>query len=256
MENLSSTDAVSVYNVQKENENRFGLSLFAADQSLVIAQAMGIAFEDNTVVSGTKYLYRVVLKNVPSTSTPAIGVVAIGVDEVDSFAAPTNLTAMAGDQVVQLSWDYQTDGVSYNSYDVERSSDGGVTFAKINSLPVIYTTPQGTSSDQVFYVDSLAANNQEYVYRVKGKTSFGTFSAPSEKVTVMGKPTPISEIAHISTIIEDQSGNLVVDQQLIQEVLVWEQEEPVQEEEKVEEILNHLKILKEQNLLGFIVTPM
>ena len=211
VENLSSTDAVSVYNVQKENENRFGLSLFAADQSLVIAEAMGIAFEDNTVATGNKYLYRVVLKNVPSTSSPAVGVVSIGVDDVESFAAPANLAATSGDMVVQLSWDYETEGTSYTSYDVERSSNGGTTFSKINALPVIYTTPQGTTSDQVFYVDSLGANNQEYIYRVKGKTSFGTLSAPSETVSVTGKPTPISEIAHISTIIEDQSGDLVLD---------------------------------------------
>ena len=209
VEDISSTDIVSVYNVQKENENRFGLSLFAADQSLVIAEAMGIAYTDNAVVSGKRYLYRVKPKNVPSTTQAKMGVVSISLDDIASLPAPTNLSVEGGDLVAQLSWDQVPDGI-YTSYEVERSSDNGNTFIKINKSPVIYTTPPGVTSNSVFYVDSLGANNQEYIYRVKGMSSFGILSPASETATVQGKPKAIGEIAHIASIDELQPNELTI----------------------------------------------
>ena len=45
----SGNTMMSVINKAKDNENRFGFSLFAADQDPVVAQWMGLTYEDNNL---------------------------------------------------------------------------------------------------------------------------------------------------------------------------------------------------------------
>ena len=206
----NSTDLVTTYNIQKQKENRFGLSLFAADQSFLVAEAMGLGYKDNTINPENKYIYRVKYNGVPTVTQSSAGVVTIATTAGATLPQPPGLTANAGNLMVNLSWIDLFAGKVYSSYDIERSEDGGNTFLKVNDGPVIHPSSgnNSTSSAAIFYIDSLQQNDTEYQYRVLGKSPFGIYGPPSDTVIVVGKPSPLEAFTHITTVSKVDSDKL------------------------------------------------
>ncbi|MCB0583159.1 MAG: fibronectin type III domain-containing protein [Phaeodactylibacter sp.] len=208
VDTLSTEGLVEAYNVNQERDNRFGFSLFAADQSYTVAEAMGLAYTDAGVAPGAIYVYRVRPNNVPAGTVLEKGRVSAGTDETEAFPQPNGLTAFPGDRQVRLSWERTGSGEFYTSFIVERSDDGGASFQQVNDKPVIYTTSTGPESNYLFFQDSLPANGQLYVYRVRGHSPFGLPGPASDTVHVVGKPRPV-DYTPVIVSMEEQAGGSV-----------------------------------------------
>lgn len=206
-----SLDIVSFYNVNLENENRFGFSLFAADQSFEIAKYMGLGFVDTSAVQGSKYIYGVTVMGDVSGITVHHGMANIATDDNESLPAPFELVGEPGDLKASLSWN--TEGIqgNYTSYIIERSSDNGATFSQINDNPLINTTKGAEVNPLVYFIDSLAANGQKYIYRVRGRTPFGTLGPASDTIHVEGKPMPLGINPYLFKVKEIIEGSLTLD---------------------------------------------
>lgn len=115
-----------------EKRNRL---LMLARRSIPIAKAIGIAYQDNTVMNGTTYFYRIVALN---AGNAVIGTVATDLSvTAGTFTAPPAPTGIAvepGDAAVLVRWD----GVnSAAGFIVERSTNPMGGFQRIN--PSFYT---------------------------------------------------------------------------------------------------------------------
>jgi len=207
--NLSNTDLMTIYNVSQERENRFGFSLFAADQSFEVAEAMGIALIDATVVAGDEYLYKVVPENDPSGYITN-GLATVDTDETITLPSVTDLEATPGDRVVVLKWSQTDLKEDYTGYYIERSSDNGATYSQVNQNPVIYTSTDNAGEDEMYFMDSLVNNSDKYLYRVYGHSPLGFSGPTSTPVMVKGVPAPIDEIANITGIVEEELGKLLI----------------------------------------------
>lgn len=210
IEDLTSSDIVTAYNVNQEEENRYGFSLFAADQAFYIAESMGLGFQDQTTESGYKYVYRLSPIDPPANTVVKQGIIITSPDDVELLPQPVGLAANAGDQVVSLSWSKTDNFEKFTSFIIERSDDNGTSFNRINETPFVFMTPETIESENVFFADSLTANNQLYIYRVKGLSPFGIESPPSDTVHVIGKPSPIPARPSIQTIQEIETGKLTI----------------------------------------------
>ena len=93
-------------------------------------------------------------------------------------AAPTALTAVAGDAKVTLDWADNAEG-DFAGYAVQRSSGDG-TWATVGS---------GSGSA---YVDTTVVNGTTYSYRVTARDAAGNESAPSATVTATPRATQVA----------------------------------------------------------------
>lgn len=92
-----------------------------------------------------------------------------------SVPAPENFTATPGHQKAYLSWSHPSPSPA--KYNIYRSSDGGVTYAKVNTAEIVY--PVST------YLDSGLTNAQTYIYYAVSLDLSGFASPPSDLATVV-----------------------------------------------------------------------
>lgn len=217
-----------------EQESRFGFALLAADLSREVAQASGLMFVDREARKGEKYIYRVFPAQVPEGLRVDTGYFFTGVDEYLPLPSPIDVKAEPGDKNIFLTWDAVSQQGYFTGFWVERSLDG-VDFERLDSSPVINTTPEGHEDSRFhFYRDSLADNSHSYYYRILGVTPFGETSSPSAIVEVKG----INEIQSVPriTLAESFDGKSMT--------LEWEFE-------KAEtEVVDGLKLLRSQRFDG------
>lgn len=195
---------VNIYNKAKETTTRFGWSLFAADQDFQVASMMGLGFVD-TVISGNEYAYFIDFDFSPA---PGVfikrGYTSVLAQAPGTTTPPQNLEYQAKDRGALIQWD--PDLSVFSSFDIERSDDGGATFVKVNTAPIVYTS---NHLDGLFgkagFLDSLADNSTVYIYRVKGRNPFGQVSNPSDTLHVKGKPPRQLVIWQIDDITETES---------------------------------------------------
>jgi len=200
----NTTDIMQIVNKVRESESRFSYALFAADQSFEVAIMAGLAFVDVTVGKNEKYLYRII-SNVPEEVEKIdFGFVYAGLMEYEPLPKPYGLEALFADKSVTLKWERANFDHLYNSYWVEKSSDGGRTYSKITERPLINTTAdEKTRTRYMFKMDSLTENGKTYYYRVRGITSFGEISMPSDSILGAG----IKKIEFVPAIINTKVVN-------------------------------------------------
>jgi hypothetical protein len=196
---------LQIYNKAREVENRFGFSLFAADQDLKIAKAMGLAFVDTSVQAGKTYVY---LVKALGTVVTEGGFTSVNTDSAAITTAPSGLQAAPADKSVILQWN--KDETMFTSFVVERAVGAGGAFVPLNTSPLMFASTTGDAAEPMSYVDSLADNNTLYVYRVRGKTPFGVLSAASDTIHVTGKPGPLPFLMSIREIEEVNEGALTI----------------------------------------------
>ena len=174
-------------NQSQELEQRFALSLYAADNSFEAAKMAGWAYEDNTVRPNEKYLYRVRSLAPAGRMRIDSSGAFIGLADRKELPKPANIGAVFGDKNVILSWDYSLLKHYYNSWFIERSKDG-VNYERASSLPVTnFNGKEKKPSPRMYFIDSLQDNNTVYRYRVRGVSPFGEPGPPSDPVTGKGK---------------------------------------------------------------------
>ncbi len=133
---------LQIYNKSRELENRFGFSLFAADQDIKIAKAMGLAFVDTSAVAGKEYVYFI---KALGTAATLGGFVSVETDSVSVTAAPSGLQAAPADKAVMLQWN--KDETKFSSFVVERAVGVGGSFVQLNTSPLMFASTLGDSNE-------------------------------------------------------------------------------------------------------------
>lgn len=176
----TSNDVVSLINKSKEEEQRFSFALFAADQDFEVAKMAGLAWVDENVKAGERYLYQITL-NIPdsifSTDTAAV---FLGLMDYRELPEVNTLVAVFNDGIVQLNWDNQLLSQTYSGYNIERSEDRQ-NFISITERPIVDLNPDISKPGQGISFFDTIANNTTYYYRIQGVSYFGE-SGPWSKV--------------------------------------------------------------------------
>jgi hypothetical protein len=198
-----------IINLSQEQEQRFAMSLYAADLDFEAACMAGWGWRDNTVRQGERYLYRVI---------PALpdGGVSLNIEQGSSFAAmdeyeelpkPVGLSAIFGDKSVMLVWDFGMLSNIYNSYYIEKSADGK-TFKRMEGIPVTSMNGgQKQPTRRMYFSDSLTDNNSKHYYRIRGVSYFGEIGPASDSIAGKGE-TPLPYAPGISRASLNGMGEL------------------------------------------------
>jgi len=105
-----------IINQATELEQRFSLSLYAADNSFEAAKLAGWAYEDKDVKPNEKYLYRVI-SAIPKNKLVVDSASAyVGIADYQELPKPSDIASVFGDKTVMLSWDYSILKNYYNNY--------------------------------------------------------------------------------------------------------------------------------------------
>ena len=209
---LSGDDAKGVSKMMalaQELEQRYLVSMYAADLCYPAAQLAGWGIDDKNVKAGERYLYRVV----PVLPSKAVkieqGSVYMSLSDYRPLPQPQELTGVFGDKSVVLSWNYEILSSIYNSYFIEKSNDGKV-FQRLSKTP--YTnmnSKNGRSNQRMFFIDTLANNTQATFYKLIGVSSFGEESPASDVMSGTGT-TKLIYVPHIERAIPNEKGGINV----------------------------------------------
>jgi fibronectin type 3 domain-containing protein len=182
--------------LSQEQEQRYAMSMYAADLSYQAALFAGWAFDDNDVTEGERYLYRIIPVNIDANRHIIVGSAFAGLDDYRQLPQPVELDAMFGNNTVMLTWNFELLESFYNSYFVERS-ENGKDFYRLTQSPLTNIT----GSSRIFRTDSIE-NGKTYYYRVAGITPFGDQSPYSDTVQGQGHDLLIY-VPHIIKAIPD-----------------------------------------------------
>ena len=191
---IAGSDIMEVINKSKELESKFSFALLAADFSPTTARLSGLSFTDKNVKEGEKYLY-IIVSMVPDEKISIdTAYVYVGTDDYKPLPKPINVRGDFNDGSAMISWNHLFFENIFIAYQVERSNDNGKSFKPISDEPLINTTKNAYETpERMFIIDSLPQNDKEYFYRIKGITSFGEVSAPSDTISGFGyKRLPVN----------------------------------------------------------------
>jgi hypothetical protein len=208
---VSSTDKESILssiNKAQELEQRFALSLYAADQNFAMAQLAGWGLTDTDVKENEKYLYRIKSKVPAGQLAIDSAAVFIGLKDYKPLPEPTEVAAQFSDKTAVISWDYNSLKDYYNAYYIERSSDGK-NFYRITERPIMQMSESDAAkpTGRIHYVDALGMNDVTYYYRVRGVTSFSELGPPSAKVSGVGQKI-LEYVPHIVKAAVNEAGEM------------------------------------------------
>ncbi|MGO8669919.1 MAG: fibronectin type III domain-containing protein, partial [Capsulimonadaceae bacterium] len=156
----------------------------SSGHEVMLASTSGTSYTDTAVSGNTTYYYEVAGYNGANTlppngsgegsySTEISATVSTG----SGPAAPTGLTATAGNAQVSLTWASSTGATSYNVY---RGTAAGSES----------TTPITSSVTATAYTDSSVTNGTEYFYEVAAVNAGGTSALSNEASATPHAPTP------------------------------------------------------------------
>ena len=197
---------VTAHNTVSEKENRFGLSLFAADISWLAAEMQNLVHKDAAVQAGYKYAY--IIRPGGHTGAKQLKPGRVSITAADPYAppSPAEFSGQAGDSVATLVWNQALTAEHYACYDVYRAKNNGL-FQRVNAEPVLPTEPQeGKETKQLLFYARLENNTDSFRFKVCGHSPFGFDGPFSQVVTVKGVPAPLSAVIRVAEIEEMSSG--------------------------------------------------
>jgi hypothetical protein len=182
----SQTDIPYIVAQSNELEQRFWVSMYAADLDFNVARMAGWGYVDSTIKANEEYLYRVYCADTTLQQKVSYGVAVTDVQE--ELPTPNYFKGNFGDKVVLLSWDITHLRSHYVAYQVERSTD------HVNYSPCFSPFVMNMSGKDIIIVpDSLPENNKTYYYRLYGITPFGERGPYSSVIKGEGfKPLSVS----------------------------------------------------------------
>lgn len=177
---LDGGDLNVLRNAADELSNRYSFSLFAADNDMETANALGLRWVDKDVKPGDTYVYRVFLTAHNEDYSFDTAYVVVHVVPFVKDPAPTGLHFESGDGQIKLSWE-ESEINSFSGYYVYRSDGTTPHFEKLTKTPLISITPIGAEQEaRPGYTDTTTVNYKRYSYRVVGVSPFGELSEPAE----------------------------------------------------------------------------
>lgn len=184
----ASSSWTQMYQKSNEEDMRFGFALFSADMDVATAKASGLRFVDRKVKKGDKYLYRIYIPYGTDIVKIDTALVFTGTDEFAPLPKPAEFSTVFSDSLALLSWNIKVQENVYVAYDIERSSDGGISFQVRNSEPFVPILKDNNNAF-AFYKDSTIAN-VELQYRIRGLNAFGEKGPYSTITKGKSQPSP------------------------------------------------------------------
>ncbi|MDR2805483.1 MAG: hypothetical protein LBB85_07565 [Dysgonamonadaceae bacterium] len=217
MEPIPTLNPSAIARKYREEQNRFSMALYAADQSVLTARLSGLYWVDKTVAANEKYLYSVRIA-APDSIPVDTAFVFTGLSEYQPLPKPLELAARWEDQKVQLSWNILYLSPIYNSYIVEKSTNGKH-YTAISENAMVQAADAGIVPEYAYRSDSLPDNRTVWYYRVRGVNAFGETGPPSDSIVGHGR----IPIAYAPVIINKQ----VIDNKSV--LLQWSYPEEMNE---------------------------
>lgn len=171
----------SIINKSQEIEQRFAFALMAADLDFEAAQIAGWGYVDKEVRSNERYVYSIEINS--NTLHIEKGSAVASTMEAQPLPKPFDFIGIFQDKRVILSWEYLQLKDVYTSYFIEKAEDGA-NFLPLGDLPVM---SMNNDSNGMIYIDSIAQNNKNYSYRIRGKTIFGEYGPYSDIISGLGR---------------------------------------------------------------------
>jgi len=177
---LKSDSLINLRNAADELTNRYSFALFAADNDLVTANALGLRFVDREVIPNSRYIYRVMLIEATKAMAFDTAYIMVETQPAKALTSPVGFSYRSGDGSIQLLWPNGLNS-EYIGYYLYRSDDGGKTFLAKNQMPIVNAqSANQVVTDNILYIDTATVNYKIYSYRLVGVTPFGELSAPAE----------------------------------------------------------------------------
>lgn len=186
--NRVSSSWTQLYQKSTEEDMRFGFALFSADMDVATAKASGLRFVDKKAKKGDKYLYKVYIPYSTDILKIDTALVFTGTDEYAPLPKPAEFSTAFLDSTAMLSWNVKVQENVYVAYNIERSSDGGISFQVRNPEPFVPIL-KDNKNPFAFYRDSTIAN-KELQYRIRGLNAFGEKGAYSAVAKGKSQPSP------------------------------------------------------------------
>lgn len=167
-----------------ENELFFGYIL-ATSLSADAAESAGLIFRDDKIEAGQEYAYTITLNAGKGKKYAEDELLTIVSDTRSAYRAPAvqDVVSEEGEGYVKLIWNNTSNREFFVTYNIERSSDGGKSFIKINKTPFTTAAENATT---LYYTDSVR-NYIPYQYRISGITPWADAGSPSVVMAAMGR---------------------------------------------------------------------
>ncbi len=181
-----------------------------------LALNIGMAFKDETAVSGNEYTYKICV----SGTTNALGISKpIKVGAYSKMAAPEEIKFKRFKKRVDFSW--KPDLYRYYGVFVYRKTGDETTFTKINKLPRAIQKEQADkfSEKSVFYQDTNIVYKENYIYKFAAIDYFGQETEFSPEFSVPAEDfIPPSAVLDLIPTASSVNGYVRLDYQLIDEI--------------------------------------
>jgi uncharacterized protein len=183
----NTSNLVDIVNQSRELESRFSYALLAADISPIAADLSGLRYVDKDVALNEMYLYRVYSLVPEKILSIEMGFAYTGAREAIPLPVITEVHLRPEDHSVLLSWEVSQVKHSYSGYFIERSSDGGKGYTRLNNIPYVFVgEEEGVQNAYATFRDSLRSNADVFLYRIIGISPFGEEGPPTEPVAGKG----------------------------------------------------------------------
>jgi fibronectin type 3 domain-containing protein len=194
--------------MDEEEELRYGMHLLASELSYEAAIASGLGYTDTTIMYGYKYLYAIRINGLDSGEQKVMLYITVDTGEESVLPQPAFYSASGMGGNVSLIW--RGDEHQFITYEIERSDDLGSQYVVIHEDPILPNALNEAHPDLYLYGDTVSIEDGVYVYRVRGKTVFGDYSAWSDTVHVINKPAPLAIQAYIDSLVKNTDGTVGV----------------------------------------------
>ena len=190
MQPLTPVKGQGFVDAQNEEGSMFFSYIISTSFSADAAKGAGLMYNDNTILSGTKYAYSVSINSTKDKESNDEVLVFV-TDTRSEYLAPSpeDVTFEEEESAVKLIWNNTTNKELFTAYFIERSADAGKTFSTLNKVPFISVAE---NTVEFYYTDSVK-NYVPYQYRITGLTPWVDKSNPSVVIKAMGRDrTPAS----------------------------------------------------------------
>ena len=197
----------SILEMQNDENAMFFAYCLTTSFSAEAAKGAGLVYTDNSIVPGKKYVYAISINNGKGKKDEHDEALVFVTDTQNNYNAPSpqDIDFEEGEGFVKLKWNNTTNQDNFVGYDIERSSDAGRTFSKLNKAPFI-TVAEAVNELQ--YTDSVK-NYTPHQYRIVGITPWADRGNPSVVVTAIGRDkTPASP--PLNTRAKGDRGKILV----------------------------------------------
>jgi hypothetical protein len=202
---------VSAIQQAKARESRYSYALFAADQNLQTAKAMGL-FATFELKDNEKYAFKIYTNIPPKLLSTDTAYLYIDPERTNQVPPVQDLQAITEDQRVVISWIRTGYERTFSSFMIEKANQSDMIFRPAHENTFVPLNPKGESLNlqRNYFTDSLPIESGEKVcYRVSGINPFGMKGTASDTICVSSNPA-FSYVPFIQSANVDKNNGVLL----------------------------------------------